>query len=65
VLLLGERDIPAQPHPTQTATLTFAIEDAPTGEFVVRLRVDGVDSLPVQQAPEGLIFDPNQKVKIL
>jgi hypothetical protein len=63
-LLLGEREVPAQPHPAPTDSLTFNIADAPLGQFVVRLRVDGVDSLPVQATPAGLIFDPAQTVTI-
>jgi hypothetical protein len=63
-LLLGEREIPAQDHPAPTDSLTFTITDAPLGAFVVRLRVDGVDSLPVQATPAGLIFDPAQTVTI-
>jgi hypothetical protein len=63
-LLLGEREIQAEPHPTAATTLDFAITDAPTGEFVVRLRLDGVDSLPILLTESGPIFDPDQKVTI-
>jgi len=64
-LLLGEREIPSKPHDAgPTDTLTFEIDDAPTGEFVVRLRLDGVDSLPLSSDATGLIFDPAQKVTI-
>lgn len=63
-LLLGEREIPANDHAAPTDTVTFTIADAPLGDFVVRLRVDGVDSLPVQSTESGLIFDPAQRVTI-
>jgi hypothetical protein len=63
-LLLGEREIPANDHAAPTDTLTFTIANAPLGDFVVRLRVDGVDSLPVQATESGLIFDPAQRVTI-
>jgi hypothetical protein len=64
-LLLGEREIPSQPHDAgPTDTLAFQVDDAPTGEFVLRLRVDGVDSLPLTTDATGLIFDPAQKVTI-
>jgi hypothetical protein len=63
-LLLGERAIQAEPHPAAAATLDFVITDAPVGEFVVRLRLDGVDSLPILLTESGPIFDPDQKVTI-
>jgi hypothetical protein len=47
-------------------TLTFEVPDLPAGTYTVRLRVDGVDSLPVifadvEQPPR---FDPAQQVKV-
>ena len=56
----------AQPHPTTTDSLKFAIETAPvvTDESLY-LRVDGVDSLPFKHNAQGqLIFDDAQKVTI-
>jgi len=46
-LLLGDREVLSQPHSVQTDTLQFQIEDAPSGNRFIRLRVDGVDSLLV------------------
>jgi hypothetical protein len=65
-LLLGEREVVAAAHPNATDTLTFDIEDAPGGTFVVRLRIDSVDSLPLRQTPGRLTFefDPAQQVTI-
>lgn len=75
-LLLGEREIQSAAHPTPTDTLTFEITDAPAGTFVLRLRLDGVDSLPLKPNEQGdpdfdpgvregaLIFDPQQTVVI-
>src|SRR5205823_12521526 len=65
-LLFGDREIPAEPHGTQTNTLVFHIPDAAKGDYFLRLRVDGVDSLLVVRAgaPPTLQFDPNQKVTI-
>ena len=64
-MLIGDRAIPADAHPVQTDTLSFVVSEAVAGEYVVRLRIDGVDSLPVTQTPSGLLeFDPNQKVTI-
>ena len=67
VLLLADRDVPAQPHATVTDTLQFVIAKAPavTGGLV-QLRVDGVDSLPFKRTgtPPRLVFDDQQKVTI-
>jgi len=75
-LLLGEREIHSAAHPANTATLQFEVTAAPVGEHVVRLRIDGVDSLPIilnkvdepffdPTLPKGVpIFDPEQKVTI-
>ena len=50
----------------QPTTLTFLVAAAAKGKHVVRLRVDGVDSLPIVRAgtPPVLQFDPNQTVTI-
>ena len=63
-LLLGDREILSEPHPTQTNSLTFIIKKAPPGEHYVRLRVDGVESLLVNRAVKPPVFDPTQKVTI-
>lgn len=68
-LLVGDREVAAQAHPADTATLQFTITSAPivTGALV-RLRVDGVDSLPFRRLalppPPHLAFDDVQKVTI-
>lgn len=63
-LFLGDREIPAQPHPAPTGTLTFRVEGAPPGLHWVRLRVDGVDSLLVDRTVVPPTFDPSQRVRI-
>jgi hypothetical protein len=65
-LLFGDREVPANAHAAPTDTLSFDIADAVAGEYFLRLRVDGVDSLIVERtgAPPKLQFDPNQKVTI-
>jgi hypothetical protein len=65
-LLFGDREILAEPHGTQTATLAFKISDAAKGDYFLRLRVDGVDSPLVVRlgTPPVPQFDPNQKVAI-
>ncbi|WP_338846080.1 DUF4255 domain-containing protein [Massilia sp. W12] len=48
------------------STLKFEMKKIPPGQYVVRLRVDGVDSLPVQLGgnPPQLAFDPQQTVSV-
>jgi hypothetical protein len=62
--LLGDQDIPAQPHPAQTPTLTFQAQNLSAGSYFVRLRIDGVDSLLVNRAVMPPVFDPTQQVTV-
>ncbi len=64
-LLLGDREILAQPHPTQTDRLEFQIAGVTPGEYFVRVRIDGVDSLLVDRTVTPPVFDENQKMVIL
>ncbi|HEX4953035.1 MAG TPA: DUF4255 domain-containing protein [Thermoanaerobaculia bacterium] len=52
--------------PAQPTTLTFTVPALAAGEHLVRLRVDGVDSLPfvLTGSPPLLSFDPDQKVTV-
>jgi hypothetical protein len=70
LLLFGDRQIkpasintPAMPAPT---TLTFSIPNVDVGSYVVRLRVDGADSIPViySGTPPLPAFDGNQTVTV-
>lgn len=63
-LLLGDREVVAQPHPAAIDTLTFVVPDAPTGEHFLRLRIDGVDSLLIDRTVTPPVFDLNQRVTI-
>ncbi len=69
VLLFGEREVlPASittpSDPTAETTLTFDIAAAEAGEYVVRLRVDGADSIPVDFSTIPPQFDSAQMVTI-
>lgn len=70
-LLFGGRQItpdsvstPADP--LQPSTLTFSLPAVAAGEYLVRLRVEGIDSLPIVLAgsPAKFTFDPQQKVRV-
>jgi hypothetical protein len=63
-LLLGDEDISAQPHTTQTATLTFQAQSLIAANYFVRLRVDGVDSLLINRAVTPPALDPTQQVTV-
>jgi hypothetical protein len=71
LLLLGDRQIAPQtaipPPPTDItlpSELAFEVQDIPGGDYVVRLRVDGVDSIPVTFTGAVPAFDPAQKVTL-
>jgi hypothetical protein len=64
-LLLGDREVLAQPHPNQTDRLEFRVTGVTPGEYFVRVRIDGVDSLLVDRTVTPPVFDQNQKVVIL
>lgn len=69
LVLFGDRQVSVlgivNPLPdTSPTTVTFVVPDAGAGTHVVRLRVDGVDSIPVILAgtPPLPQFDPAQQV---
>jgi uncharacterized protein DUF4255 len=63
-LLLGSQEVAAAAHPNQGAQLTFVVHSAVPGEYLTRLRVDGVDTLLVDRSVTPPVFDASQKVKI-
>jgi hypothetical protein len=63
-LILGDREIPSQSHPAQTNTLTFIARKVKAGSYLVRLRIDGVDSVLVNHAVTPPVF-LNHRVTIL
>ena len=62
-LLLGDREVIAEPFETPTDQLTFVIQQAEAGNFLIRLRVDGVDSQLVDRSASVPVFK-NQRVVI-
>jgi len=69
-LLLGGREVLAEPHPLTTNRLTFVASTThspiPADRYFVRLRVNGVDSQLVkyQGTPPRPFFDTDQQVTI-
>ena len=56
VLILGDREIPAQLHPSQTNSLSFIVKKAKPETSFIRLRVDGVDSVLVNREMSTPVF---------
>jgi hypothetical protein len=70
-LLFGDRpvnptSVATPADPTQPSTLTFHLDAVVRGTYLIRLRVDGVDSNPVVWAgtPPKPDFDTNQQVVV-
>jgi hypothetical protein len=63
-LLLGGREVRAGALAAQTGTLDFTIADAPPGDHLIRLRVDGVDSQVIDRTVDPPVFDTTQRVTI-
>jgi hypothetical protein len=64
-LLVGDRAIPAVPFTAATAAPDFDVTGVPPGTYFVRLRVDGVESLLVQDyTARRLAFDPLQRLEV-
>lgn len=63
-LLLGDQEITAEAHATQSATLMFKAQNLSAGKYFVRLRIDGVDSLLVNRALTPPQFNTSQQVTV-
>jgi hypothetical protein len=64
-LVLGAREVSAEPHPAQTSSLTFIAKGMAAGEHRVRLRIDGGESRLIDRTdPENPSFDETQKVEL-
>jgi hypothetical protein len=55
-LLLGTREILAGPIAAVTGTLTFTAPNAPTGDLLLRLRVDGIESPIIDRLAKPPVF---------
>ncbi|MEL7535289.1 MAG: DUF4255 domain-containing protein, partial [Bacteroidota bacterium] len=61
---LSPTNISTPNNSNQPTTLNFLVEDAKPGTYVVRLRVDGVDSIPIDFTSRPPQFANDQKVII-
>jgi hypothetical protein len=62
-LLVGQREVTPQSFTAPTASLNFLIEHAEAGDYLVRLRVDGIDSPIVNYTTTPPTF-LNQRLKL-
>jgi hypothetical protein len=62
-LVLGTREVPAEPFAAATASLTFVVAAAPAGQHLARLRVDGIESSIIDRAATPPVF-LNRRVTI-
>jgi hypothetical protein len=66
-LLFRDKTIAPEPHTTLIDKLIFKLKNVPASGadgYVVRLRVDGVDSIPVDRSSPTPKFADNQKLKV-
>ncbi len=61
-LLLGDREVIAEPITSPSAKLKFIVQPAEAGSFLVRLRVDGVDSQLVDRSQAIPVFKEQRVV---
>lgn len=64
-LLLADREVLVTPITATTQQLSFDGGAVPAGDYFVRLRVDGVDSLLINRLVSPPAFDQTQKVTIV
>jgi uncharacterized protein DUF4255/IPT/TIG domain-containing protein len=65
-LYLGEREVRAEPFRQPSTKLRFVVTNAPLGEHVLRLRVDGIDSrVLADTTSHPLEFDPKARLRII
>lgn len=64
-LLVGDREIMPEPDDEHVADATFKLpKGMAPGTYALRLRVDGVDSLPFDPQKPSRTFDPQQTIEI-
>lgn len=69
ILLVGAREIlptsvTTPPDPDASTTAVFPVDELPPGPHVVRVRVDGADSIPVDFTAEPPAFDADQTLEV-
>ena len=63
-LLFNNKEVTPEPRAAAADPFVFKLGIVPAGDYVVRLRVDGVDSIPIDRTSQIPAFDPNQTLKV-
>jgi hypothetical protein len=63
-LLLDDHQLPHGPVAAVTSSLDFTTAKLPPGDYLLRLRVDGVDSLYIDRTATPPVFDPTQRLVV-
>ena len=64
-IAVNEQQITSPQDQKKPTTVKVSIPDVKKGTYVVRLRVDGIESSPIKKSPKGLWdFDPNQTLTV-
>jgi hypothetical protein len=70
-LIVGSQPVAAEPVQAASSQLSFSLQGFTAGSYLLRLRIDSVDSIPVLSPPPApgnanqpvpLQFDPNQRL---
>lgn len=62
-LVFGQQEVTPQPFTAPVSTLDFVIPNAPVGNHLIRLRIDGIDSPIIDRATKPPAF-LNQRINI-
>lgn len=63
-LLLGEKEFRSEEHPLPVNTLSFEMNNVENGDYYVRLRIDGSDSLLIDTSVTPPVFKPGNKLTL-
>lgn len=63
-LIFNNQEVLPETRALPTDPFVFQLTNVQAGNYVVRLRVDGIDSMPVDRTSQIPAFDPNQTLKV-
>jgi hypothetical protein len=63
--LLGDKEFKSKDHPVSTTVLSFEMRNVDAGDYFIRLRIDGADSLLIIDSVTPPVFNPAFKVTIV
>jgi len=64
-ILLGNKEFKSKDHPISTTVLSFEMKNVDAGDYFIRLRIDGADSLLIIDTVTPPVFNPALKVTIV